>query len=108
MEGQPLVYNETVNYTMKRRIIRKAEKILTKKVTAYSFETRNSSFILNLISRLTAKHTEFALRDPIEKGVEDKVNVDFTTHTNICLCTTQSSLTLKLVAHTYSKDEQPE
>jgi len=39
--------------------------MLTKKVTAYSFETRNSSLILNFISPLRAKHTEFPLRGPI-------------------------------------------
>jgi hypothetical protein len=67
MEGQPLAYNEMVNYTMKRRIIRRAKKVLTKKVTAYSFETRNSSPFLNFISRLRAKHTELPLRGAIQK-----------------------------------------
>ena len=41
--------------------------MLTKKVTAYSFETRNSSRILNYISRLTAKLTEIPLPGPTEK-----------------------------------------
>ena len=62
MEGQPLVHNQTVNYTTKRRIIRKAKrKMLTKKVTAYSFATRNSARISNFISRPTAKQTELPL-----------------------------------------------
>jgi hypothetical protein len=52
----------------------------------------------------------FHCEDQSKKDVEDKVNVDFKTpmmHTNTYVCTTQSALILKHVAHTYIKDEQP-
>ena len=73
MEGQPLVHNETVNYTTKRIIVRKAKRVLTKKVTAYSFAARNSARILNFISRPTAKQTELPLRGSVEERRREQI-----------------------------------